>query len=242
LYRKRGASSATVAVVTLTTLHLHRVDPAGVPAALLRMGLDRRHLARTSGLRFWKLLGTGDGRTFDVRDADPRTWGLLGVWEDADALAAFERRSPTAAAWRRLAVESWRADLRPLAAHGRWSGREPFEIEGPTGHRGQVAAITRARLAPARMRRFWAAVPPVTADLHTHAGLRLAVGIGEAPVGLQGTFSVWESTEALFGFAYRSTAHREVIAETARQGWYAEELFARFAVLQTTGTVRGEAI
>jgi hypothetical protein len=228
--------------VTLTSLHLHRVGPAGVPAAVLRMGLDRRHLRRTPGLRFWKLLGTGDGRTFDARDADPRTWGLLGVWEDAAALAAFERRSPVAAAWRALAEESWRADLRPLAAHGSWSGEEPFTPDGAAGHRGPVAAITRARLTPRRMRRFWAAVPPVTADLHTHAGLRLAVGIGEAPVGLQGTFSLWESTEALFGFAYRSAAHREVIAETGRQGWYAEELFARFAVLQTTGTVRGEAI
>jgi hypothetical protein len=226
----------------LTTLHLHRVAPARVPAAVLRMGLDRVHLARTAGLRFWKLLGTGDGRTFDARDADPLTWGLVAVWDDAAALADFERRAPVAVGWRRLAEESWRADLRPIAADGRWSGVAPFAPSGPARHDGPVAAITRARLAPRRMRRFWAAVPPVTADLHTHAGLRLAVGIGEAPFGLQGTFSVWESAAALSGFAYRSPAHRAVIDETARQHWYAEELFARFAVLQTTGTVRGARI
>lgn len=213
-----------------------------IPQAVLRMGLDRRHLARTPGLRFWKLMGTGDGRTFDARDADPLTWSLLAVWDDATALADFERRSPVAAAWRSLSEESWRADLRPLAASGRWSGCEPFEVQGGARHDGPVAAITRARLARGRMRRFWSAVPPVTADLHTHAGLRLAVGIGEAPVGLQGTFSVWDSPAALFGFAYRSPAHRRVIDETARQQWYTEELFARFAVVQTTGTVRGDRI
>jgi hypothetical protein len=228
--------------VALTTLHLHRVPSAAIPAAVLRMGLDRRHLGKVRGLRFWKLLGTGDGRTFDLRDADPWTWALLGVWDDAAALADFERSSRVARAWRTIAEESWRADLRTLAAHGRWSGREPFEAEGGPAHRGPVAAITRARLASARMRRFWAAVPPVTADLRDRPGLRFAVGIGEAPVGLQGTFSLWESPEALFDFAYRSAPHRAVIAETARQGWYTEELFARFAVLQTTGTVGGRAV
>lgn len=225
----------------LVTLHLHRVPRAAVGAALVRMGADRRRLARTPGLRFWKLLGTGDGRTFDLRDADVRTWGLLAVWDGASALAAFERRSPVARAWGRIAEETWRADLRPLAARGRWSGREPFVPEGSPAHRGPVAAITRARLTPGRMRRFWAAVPPVSAALHDQPGLRLAVGIGEAPVGLQGTFSLWDDTDALFAFAYRSAPHRAAIDETARQGWYAEELFARFAVLQTTGTVRGAA-
>jgi hypothetical protein len=243
LLRQEDQPGASVRPVTaLTTLHLHRVEHRRVPSAFTRMVLDRRHLRRTAGLRFWKLLGTGDGRTFDVRDADVTTWGLLAVWDDATALAAFERRSPVAEAWDGIAEESWRADLRLLVARGRWSGREPFGSPSTLRPTGPVAALTRARLTPGRMRRFWAAVPPVTADLHGQPGLRMAVGIGEAPVGLQGTFSVWESADALLGFAYRSAPHRRVIDETARQGWYAEELFARFSVLQTTGTVRGERV
>jgi hypothetical protein len=78
----------------------------------------------------------------------------------------------------------------------------------------------------------------VSADLRGRAGLRLAVGIGEAPVGLQGTFSVWESSRALRAFAY-GAAHAEVVRRTATEGWYAEELFARFAVLSAAGTVDG---
>ena len=86
---------------------------------------------------------------------------------------------------------------------------------------------------------FWAAVPPVSADLRAAPGLRLALGIGEAPLGLQGTFSVWDSTSALNAFAYRRAPHAEVIDRTRREGWYAEELFARFALRSAVGTVDG---
>jgi hypothetical protein len=94
---------------------------------------------------------------------------------------------------------------------------------------------------PRRALAFWRAVPPVSADLHAGAGLRLALGIGEAPIGLQGTFSVWESAAALNDFAYGRPAHAAVVDRTAREGWYAEELFARFAVLSATGTIGGRA-
>jgi hypothetical protein len=223
----------------LVTLHLFGVADRRVPAALVRMGVDRGHLAGTPGLRFWKLLGTGSGRSFRLRDADPGRWGLLAVWARPDALVAFERSSPTALAWRRLATEAWRADLRPLRSRGSWSGARPFDPPQHDPWRGMVASITRARLAGGRWREFWRAVPPVSAALREAPGLRFALGIGEAPVGMQGTFSVWTSAAALVDYAHRGAAHRSAIRRTAETGWYAEELFARFAVLQTTGTVGG---
>ena len=102
-----------------------------------------------------------------------------------------------------------------------------------------MAALTRARLAVRRTTRFWRAVPPVSADLHRAPGLLAALGIGEAPLGLQGTFSLWESARALNTFAYERAPHAAAIARTDREGWYAEELFARFAVLSTAGTLDG---
>ncbi|QBI21021.1 monooxygenase [Egibacter rhizosphaerae] len=225
--------------MSLTVFELFRVPSARVAAALARMARDRTRLRRTPGLLFWKLLGTGDGRTFDVRDADPRTWALLTVWADEAPARAFREHSPVAAGWRRLADEAWRAELEPVAARGRWSGHEPFGAPAPRRVEGPVAAITRARLAPRRMRVFWRAVPPVTAALHAEPGLRLAVGIGEAPVGLQGTFSLWTSDTALRRFAYQEPAHASVVAETPRIGWYREELFARFRVRTTAGTAFG---
>ena len=228
----------SAAVPALVTLHLWRLPAGHVPAALLRMGLDRPRVRRLPGVRFAKLLGTGDGRTFTPRDADATRWGLLTTWSDAAAAAAFER-SPVAAGWRALADESWRVDLRPVAARGRWSGREPFGDPQPERTQGPVAAITRARLVTRRTVRFWSAVPPVSADLGAAPGLLGALGIGEAPLGLQGTFSLWQDAEALRAFAHRGAAHREVMARTASEGWYAEELFARFAVVGSAGTLDG---
>jgi hypothetical protein len=227
-------------VPALVTLDLWGVAPPKVPGALLRMGLDRRHLRRTPGLRFGKLLGTGSGRTFRLGDADPGHWGLLATWDSAEAAASFET-GPTVRAWSALCRERLRVDLRPLSSRGRWSKRVPFGDPDPSRYDGPVAAVTRARLAAARALTFWRAVPPVSADLHRSPGLRLAVGIGEAPVGLQGTFSLWESATALTDFAHRGAAHVEAIRRTAEVGWYAEELFARFAVLSVEGTFGGHA-
>lgn len=223
----------------LVTFHVFGVTRGRVPLAVARMGLDRRHLRRTPGLSFWKLLGTGDGRTFDLRDADPRTWGLLAVWDDVRAANRFYTKSPVLRRWLRLSDESWHGNLRPTAARGRWSGQEPFGRPNPETSDGPVAVITRARLRPSRIRRFWAAVPQVNADLQEDPGLWFSLGIGEAPVGVQGTFSVWESADALQRFAYRGAAHRHVIRRTHAEGWYAEELFARFRVVASTGTVGG---
>ncbi|MGH3664943.1 MAG: monooxygenase [Egibacteraceae bacterium] len=224
----------------LASLHVFTVARSGVPVALARMAHDRQPLRRTGGLRFAKLLGTGSGLTFTVRDADPRHWGLFAVWDSDAALAAFEAGSEIMRAWTRLAVERWRVDLAPLRSRGRWAGRDPFagtlrEDDGD----GLVAALTRARIRWPLARTFWRAVPPVSAELHRQPGLRFALGVGEAPLGLQGTFSVWDSAAALTAFAYGGEIHREAIHRTHDLGWYAEDLFARFAVLSSVGTVDG---
>jgi hypothetical protein len=227
-----------VSAPEVVTLHLWRVPRRGVPAALLRMATDRAPLRRTPGLRFAKLLGTGTGRTFTPGDADPRRWGLLAAWDSAAAADDFADGA-VVRRWQRSADEQWVARLRPLAAHGRWSRREPFGTPTPQRWDGRVAAITRARLVARKAVTFWRAVPPVSADLHAGPGLRMALGIGEAPLGLQGTFSVWDSAAALNAFAFERPAHVAAIRRTAEEGWYAEELFARFGLLSAVGTLDG---
>ncbi|HEX2805787.1 MAG TPA: monooxygenase [Kineosporiaceae bacterium] len=222
-------------VVTMT---LWGVDRARIPAATARMVLDRRHLRRTPGLRFSKLLGTGDGRTFTPRDADPRHWGLLAVWDDETTAAAFAD-GPIVRAWLRLDAEQLLVRMSPTASRGSWSGQTPFGEPVPRRVGGPVAAITRARIRLRKSRTFWSAVPPVSTDLQSAPGLRLAVGIGEAPVGLQGTFSLWDRPESLIDFAHRRAAHREVVARTVTERWYVEELFARFEVLSVEGSFNG---
>ena len=228
-------------VPALVTVHVWGVSARRVPAAVARMGLDRRPLRDTPGLRFAKLLGTGGGQTFTLRDADPRHWGLLACWDSPDAAAAFET-SRTAHAWGRLADERLLVGMRPLASRGAWSRRAPFGDPSPTPYDGPVAAVTRARLAVGKAVTFWRAVPPVSTDLRRAPGLRFSVGIGEAPLGLQGTFSLWDAPDALTGFAHRRAPHVEAVRRTAEVGWYAEELFARFAVLSVQGTFGGRPV
>ena len=201
------------------------------------MGLDRISLWRMSGVTFWKLLGAGKGETFTPRDADPLRWGLLVVLEQ-DQLETLEN-SALIRRWRDKSVTEFSADLSPISVHGKWSKKEPFQSIGVVDKswNGQVAAITRARIKWRKNLIFWRSVPPVTESLRSSSGLVSAIGIGEAPIGLQGTFSLWESGDAVRNFAYRGEAHKAAIAATHREDWYAEELFARFAVTRSNGAI-----
>lgn len=228
-------------VPALVTLHVWGVPSHQVPTALLRMGLDRRAARTLPGARFAKLLGTADGATFAPRDADARHWALVTSWDDPSGADRFTA-SHLARAWAAISEESLEVRMHPLASRGTWSRREPFGRPRPRTIDGPVAALTRARVRPRQWRRFRSAVPPVAADLRSRAGVLFALGIGEMPIGLQGTFSVWSDDDALRQFAHRGAAHRDAVAATDRVGWYSEELFARFAVERATGSYRGRPL
>ncbi len=224
------------------SIHFHRVDGWGVARALFHMGADRFALRSVPGLRFWKLLGTGSGETFGVRDADLTRWGLFCVW-DSDADRGRFEASAVAARWRRLSSATWSAVLAPTSWKGSWAGVEPFagfaRTDPGLAPDTIVAAITRARIRPRQWRAFWRAVPAVAASMRDTPGLLFRVGVGEAPLGLQGTFSLWESNERITTFAYKTRAHQDVIRRTHETNWYAEELFARFVVVSSSGTLDG---
>ena len=229
--QRRGAGGD---VPGLVTLHVWRTPRVALPAALARMAVHPRRLRGTPGVRFGKLLGTGTGTGFGPGDADLTRWAALVVWDSPTAAAGFDE-TPVGRSWRRIAHSSARLDLRPLTSRGEWSRRRPFG--DPSGGRsdGPVLALTRARLRPARAATFWRAVPPVAAALREAPGLLARFGVGEAPLGWQGTVSVWRGAADLVEFAYRHPEHRAAITRTPTEQWYAEELFARFEVRETTG-------
>ena len=198
------------------------------------MWLSRRQLKRNREVKFWKLLGTGKGETFTPKDADPKRWGLLVVIAE-NALDQFEK-SKLIKSWNEIAISSYFAELKCISVHGSWSGKYPFQHEvDPRDWNGKIAAITRARIKLLKNSIFWRSVPPVTFSLKNSPGLLNAIGIGEAPIGLQGTFSLWQDPLSVSTFAYRGEAHKEAIKATQRERWYAEELFSRFAVIKENG-------
>jgi hypothetical protein len=206
-----------------------------IPWAILHMGLDRLALARRSDVKFWKLLGAGKGETFTPRDADILRWGLLVVVDKDSEIA----NSKMIKRWNKKSQSQFSAQLSPISVNGAWSKKSPFDqIPKVTNDwSGKVVAITRARIKWRKNVIFWSSVPPVTTSLHSSPGLISAIGIGEAPIGLQGTFSIWESGEAIKNFAYSGAAHKEAIKATHRHAWYAEEMFARFALIESRGSL-----
>jgi hypothetical protein len=224
----------------LTTLTVFTFLPGHSRWALAQMGTAPLQLKRVLGLRFFKLMGSGAANGFGFWP-NLRRYGFMAVWDDAAAAEVFFARHPLWAAYQQRSAETWTVHLAPLKAHGLWDGQTPFEYSHPMpmAENAPLAVLTRASIRWRKTPRFWQFVEPTSAALAQAAGVRAAIGLGELPLVRQATFSVWESARAMQEYAYKDVKHREVIQLTRREKWYAEELFARFQVLSSTGTMDG---
>ena len=222
----------------IVSLTIVRYPKKYIPFAFLAMAIHRFPLMLTSSCSFWKLLGCGKNGTFDI-NPDYQQWGLMAVWDNEESFRKFQTTSFIAKWWKALSEEQYTILLEPTEAHGKWSGKEPFGQPKIKGHEGKVGVLTRATIRPTKLKNFWKNVPKVSAIMGDAKGFITSIGIGEAPFFMQATFSVWDSLEDVKQFAYRDAAHVEVIKLTRKEDWYSEELFARFKILKSEGTLNG---
>ena len=198
-------------IVSLTIVRYRR---AFVPFALLAMALHRLPLMLNHRCQFWKLLGCGHNGSFDLQP-DWQQWGLLAVWNNREDYDEFDKKSFIANWWRHLTYESWTLLCEPLQSHGTWDGTEPFGNPDIKDYDGPIAVLTRATINLNRLKNFWNHVDEAAEMLNTSPGFITSVGVGEAPVYKQATFSVWENLDAVKNYAYRSPKHADVIVRSA---------------------------
>lgn len=218
------------------TLSLYRFDrPLDRLWVIAQMGAARFALPHVPGLRFWKLCGSGTGQGFTPRP-NWGVWAILGVWRDFDSARAGMEGSAFAQ-WAGRADEDYTMFLEPFSARGHWSGARPFEPEGEAD--GPVAAMTRATVKLGRAAQFWNRVPDISHKIGTDPNVLFKIGIGEVPLLHQVTFSVWPSIQTMAAFARRG-AHAEAIRAVREEGWFNEELYARFRIRATQGLWQGQ--
>lgn len=201
------------------------------------MALARPGLRMAPGLQFWKLCGAGSGHGFDFRP-DGRVWAILASWPDLiTARAGLD--GPVWASWRAHAAEVFSVLMAPLSSRGAWAGVNPFLPEPQTPAPGPFAVLTRATLRLQHAPAFWRKVPSVNDRIGADPDVLFKIGIGEVPLVHQVTFSIWPDLAAMTRFARADGPHARAVHAVRQGGWFAEELYARFQVLDTRGTWNG---
>lgn len=202
-----------------------------------RLVLGRRALRGVPGLRFAKVLGSGRDGGFDLMRPSASILGLFCVFDDAASADAFVSPGGALQAWRSRARECFSVRLRAFSVRGSWSGTQPGVAATPPAA-GPVASLTRASIRPTRALSFWRMQPAAERELADASGCVIAVGVGEAPLLRQATFSIWDSVAAMDAYA-RSGAHLAAIRASARGGFFSESMFVRFVPYGARGVWLG---
>jgi len=225
----------TIQTVTLSLFRFATLS--GRLWALGQMGAARLAFSRMPEARFWKLCGSGTGEGFTPRP-NTAVWAILAAWDDEATARRMTAAAPVFRRWRARAAEDWTVFLAPVQARGRWSGVEPFAPSGrPVA--GPLAALTRATIRPSVLLRFWGRVPDISAVIGQDRNVVFKIGIGEVPWLHQVTFSIWPDAAAMAAFARGDGPHGRAIRAVREEGWFREELYARFAILGDAGTWQG---
>jgi hypothetical protein len=229
--------------------------------AWMRMVQGPAAFKDTPGLRFAKVMGSGHAGGFSLRPSATHQ-GLIAVFERQDQAEDFLASAYVAAA-RERAQETWSAVLTVDSARGQWDARDwrstaasslsavaspataaasmkstaltapgstpPADIKPQP-----LAVITRASIRPAKAMAFWRYAPAAQSDLQKAPGCTLAMGLGEAPLVRQCTFSLWRDTPSMLAYAHGG-AHQQAIEAAYRNSFFSESLFLRMRVLSQQG-------
>ncbi len=202
-----------------------------------RFVLGRFPLRNINGLRFSKILGSGHEGGFGLKPSATRQ-GLFCLFDQESQADDFLEHSAVIAAYRGHAREFFSCKLAAYSCKGSWSGTSiPVQAQAPSS--GPIAALTRASIRPSKASAFWRNSPPAELSLAKAQGCLIAVGLGEAPILRQATFSIWESVDAMNAYA-RTGAHLEAIQASLSGQHFSESMFVRFQPISPQGIWKGQ--
>ena len=207
------------------------------------------------GLTMVKVMGSGHGGGFSLRPSATHQ-GLIFTFSDLHFAQNF-LGSAAVLAYRSRARECWTGVLSVQSARGQWdkqawqaSSAQALGLSGEqaqTGHGSDaslhaapLAVLTRASIVPSKAMAFWRYAPAAQADLGQASGCLLAMGLGEAPLVRQCTFSLWRDSAAMLQYA-RQGAHQLASAAAFKHQFFSESLFVRMQVLQMAGVWHGRS-
>ena len=198
------------------------------------------------GLSMVKVMGSGHGGGFSLRPSATHQ-GLICTFSHFDLALKF-LNSNWVQAYRDRARECWTGILSVQSARGHWdkqawqaSTPEALGLSVPVASEptGPFAVLTRASIVPTKAMAFWRYAPAAQADLGKSPGCLLAMGLGEAPLVRQCTFSLWQDTAAMLQYAHQG-AHQLASAAAYKHQFFSESLFVRMQVLQMAGVWLGQ--
>ena len=203
-------------------------------------------LGPQAGMRFCRLMGSGANGGFGLRPSTSHQ-GIVALFEDIAQAEAFAT-GQTLQAYRDRSEHSWVGQLSIASARGCWGGRPwvptsttqldglaaPVNAADTPMPLAPLAALTRASIRPGRALRFWRHAPAAQAQMAQARGCLLAVGLGEAPLLRQCTFSLWSDLEAMRAYAGQG-AHRQAVEQVQAHDLFSESLFLRMQLLAQSG-------
>jgi spheroidene monooxygenase len=196
------------------------------------------------GLRFAKVMGSGESGGFGLRPSSTHQ-GLILLFDNLSNATECIKSSEIKS-YREKTKEFWQGVLTVNSCRGSWDqkvwnsqdiGISPLPNQELTPY---IASLTRASVKASKAMNFWRFAPAAQVDLQKANGCELAVGLGEAPIVRQCTFSIWSDTQSLISYAHGG-AHLRAITAAQKNNFFSESMFVRMNVLHMFGNWMGKS-
>jgi len=205
------------------------------------------------GLQSAKVMGSGHEGGFTTLRPSATHQGLLCRFDGVDAALDFLHGAQVQG-YRDRARECWGGLMAVTSARGLWdqqpwglSDEHSMALSADWQQRlplvdmthAPLAVLTRASIHPAKAMAFWRHAPSTQGALDASDGCLLAMGLGEAPLVRQCTFSLWQNEAKMLRFA-REGAHQLASLAAGRHKYFSESLFVRLRLLRMAGVWKGQ--